>query len=637
MKNFLLVGNANTGKTTFLNNLTHSEEHTGNWHGVTTTETKKFFQIGKEKCSIVDLPGVYSLSPLSLDEKVTTDSIFQNKDATILNVCDGNNLQRGLLLTLELLEKTNNIILLINNFGKKTHVNIDELSKELGVDIYEVNFENKKEIKKIKNNLLKLNKNKTRNLKTRNIDEKYNYIKNILIKTNYKKRIYSNFLDKFFLNKFLSIPIFFGIMIIIFYLTFFSVGSTLSEFLSYIVQDIIGSWVCNIFESICSVDWVCGLVEDGLIVGVGSLISFLPQVVLLFLFLAIMENTGYFTRVAFIFEDFFSSVGLSGKSVYTLIMGFGCSASAILSSRTIENKNSRIKTAILTPYMSCSAKLPVYAVLGGAFFGVSNIWIIFLLYLLGVFTALFVSIILDKIGLKSQEENYFLEFPPYMFPKFRKILSLTWQNIKMFLIKVSTIFISMNVIVWCLSSFSSSFEYIVGTNGKSILQTWGEILAPIFAPIGFNNWGAVSALIAGIVAKEIIVSTLAIFNGFSTTSLNGVGNSFKDSSSVVCFTSSSAISYLSFCLLYCPCLASISVLNKEIGGKWTFVAVVLQLIVAYVVSFMVYRIYLLAESIGIINTIFILIALFGIIFSGIGVFSSIKNNKICNKCGKCYK
>lgn len=696
MKKLMLVGNANTGKTTLLNSLTKSEEHTGNWHGVTVEEKEKFFSFDNQKFSVVDLPGIYSLTALSLEEQVSIDFVLSNQNSLILNICDINNLTKNLYLTLDLLQLKNNVVLVVNNWGKIVDFDIRKLKEELGVEIWVLNFENKNDIKNLKEKIAKYNykkidnninkkifskstfcliedlakklninifeiikiiekndfflkKNKINNIFLNNYlinnklnysvlaKEKYNYINKIYI--NKKNKIYGEeFLDNILLNKYFAIPIFIVIMLAIFYITFFFIGSFFSQVLYDLIQNDLGTFVVSFFKTFCNIDWVNGLVAQGFIAGVGSLFSFLPQVVLLFLFLAIMEDTGYFARIAFIFEDIFSGLGLSGKSVYTLLMSFGCSASAVLTARAMDSKKAKIKTAILAPYMSCSAKLPIYAVLGGAFFGASNVFIIFCLYLLGVFVALFLSIVLDKIGLKSNDNTFLLEFPPYHLPKFGRIIKIAWLNLKLFLIKVSTIFVSMSIIMWCLGSFDFTFNYVAGTNGKSILQVLGEFFAPLFAPLGFNNWGAVAALIGGIVAKEIVVSSIAIFNGVGTHSANStsqIGQSLTNPNSAVFFTSASAISFMGFCLLYCPCIATIAVMKKEIGIKWTLTAILIQLFVAYIVAFMIYNLYYLAEKIGIFSVVCLVFGMFFVISAFWKILAFFKEKNKCKYCKGC--
>ena len=448
-------------------------------------------------------------------------------------------------------------------------------------------------------------------------------------------------LDKFFLNRFLALPMFLLIMGIIFYLTFFSIGAFLSAFLGDFIQNILGAKLIDLISSICNIPWVIGLFENGIVAGLGSILSFLPQVVLLFLFLSILEDSGYLARIAFSFEDIFKKVGLSGKSVYTLLMGFGCSATACLTARNMEDKNSKIKTAMLTPYMSCSAKLPIYAVLGGAFFGASNVFVVFFLYLLGVFVAIILSMILEKTVLKSKNQSFILEFPPYRIPKIKRIFNIISDNLKQFIIRIGSVIFSMNIIVWLLGSFSFCFAYVPTDGGMSMLESLGRFLSPIFIPLGFGNWGATSALLAGLVAKEIIVSSIAIFNGINSSDVSinkQIQASIINPNSSVFFTQSSVLSYLVFCLFYMPCIATMSVLNKEIGIKWTLISIIIEFVLAYFISFIVYNIYNLCLTYGfgfiLIFVICIAIVLFSIIF----VVRHLKSKDKCKFCGyKCKK
>ena len=702
MKNILLVGNPNTGKTTLLNTLTKSEEHTGNWHGVTVEEKQKFFEVQGQKIGVVDLPGIYSLNALSYEEEVATNYIFSHPDEIVLNTLDINTIEKNLFLTLDLLTLGRDVVLAVNTMGEKNiEIDFSSIEKELGVKVFVLDFENKNEVRQLKNFLNSFKKQDKKNdlnkkifskktyeeidflakkfnanffeiikiieknnyfikktaffnkkIENNNIffennknlsiekiaEEKYFFIGN-LVSCKRKKRAYGDeVLDKFFLNKWLAIPLFFLILIGVFYLTFFSVGAFLSDTLSSFVQGWLGGVALDFVRSFCSVPWVLGLIEDGLFAGVGSLVAFLPQVVLLFLFLAVLENTGYFSRVAFVFDDLFSSLGLSGKSVYTLLMGFGCSASAVVTARTLDSENARIKTTLMTPYMSCSAKLPVYAVLGGAFFGASNVFVVFLLYIIGVFVALFVGVMLDFFGLKNKESAFILEFPPYRFPDFKKVCKIAWLNLKLFVVKITTIFISMSVIVWCLGSFDFAFNYVAQSGGKSILQVLGEWLAPIFAPLGFGNWGAVSALIAGLVAKEVIVSSIAIFNGinsFGDASGQKLSESLMSSQSAVWFTPASALSFMSYALVYSPCLATMAIMKKEIGWKWTLIGIAIQLVVAYIVAFIVFNIFNLMEVVGVFNVVMIVFASLLVLFSVFRLLSYLKSKNKCKYCGYC--
>ena len=707
MKEILLIGNPNTGKTTLFNALTKSNEHVGNWHGVTVEEKRKKFWTSGEEFELVDLPGIYSLTPLSFEEQVATEYTLQNSGNLIINICDINNLRRNLYLTLQLVELGARVLLAVNNMGgKKNLAEIDAhgLERELGIKVFVFNPDNKKDIKdfkkiikecsdnlkrtspdnlsyiqELKNNYKfnlaeKIAKNKNYNsnfiaLKILENDENIinkleknekeiiknnvnsNEIQNVAkirykfidclckkyIKNNQKKAYGESKLDKILLNRFLCIPIFLLIMLGIFYFTFFSLGASLSAALRNFIENVVGVPLVNLISSICSVPWVIDLFANGVIGGVGSLVSFLPQVVLLFLFLSILEDSGYMARIAFCFEDIFRKLGLSGKSAYTLLMGFGCSATACLTARNMEDKNSKIKTAMLTPYMSCSAKLPIYAVLGGAFFGASNVFLVFFLYILGVTLAMLLSVILEKTVLKSKEQSFILEFPPYRVPKPSRILNLIWDNLKQFLIRIGSVLFAINIIVWLLSNFSFGFAYVPEVGGVSMLESIGRIIAPIFIPLGFGNWGASAALIAGLVAKEVIVSSIAIFNGIKTDGDGMVWQiqaSITDPSSNVFFTPASAISYMVFCLIYMPCVATMSVLSKEIGIKWTLISILIEFVIAYIMSLIVFNLYGVIANFGIG---WIMLVLLGVLIIAFSVVIAIKNlkNKRCGGCEKC--
>ncbi len=653
---YALVGNPNTGKTTLFNSLTKSNEHVGNWHGVTVEEKEKVFLIENNKSILIDLPGIYSLIPLSYEEEVTTNYLKSKKYDCIINICDINKLRSNLFLTLQLMKTTSNLILFVNTFSSRKNKNlkkrIDETKvvlNKLGIKYFIGNASNNQDINLFKNQLstIKLNYsdkrkkeyiNNTSNNYLKDNTDTYNYINSLFIDNELKKEPYGKSkIDKFLLNKYLALPLFLAVLLLIFYLTFFSLGAFLSENLRFLIQEVIGGRLVGWLREICGVVWIIDLFEVGIIGGVGSVLAFLPQVILLFFFLSLIEDSGYLARVAFLFEDLFSKIGLSGKSVYAILMGFGCSTTAALTARNMEDKNAKIKTAILTPYMSCSAKLPIYAVIGGAFFGASNIAIIFGLYLLGVIVAILVSLILDKKFLKSKEQSFILEFSAYRIPSLKRIITLLWENIKLFLIRIGTVIFSLNIIVWLLQSFSFDFRFVKTQGGVSILQTLGGIFAPIFAPLGFNNWGATAALLAGLSAKEIIVSSIAMFNGINIhgdNMQNQTMRSILDPMSVVCFTPAAALSYMVFCLLYSPCLATISVFKKEIGKKWTAIAIVIQFVLAYTLSLITYNIYKLIEKIGFLNGLWTLIGVVVVVSCICYSFKLVRKKKLCGYCNK---
>ena len=695
MINIALIGNPNTGKTTLYNLLTSSREHVGNWHGVTVEEKAKSYIYKNREIKMVDLPGTYSLSSLSFEEGVTVDYLLNNKIDAIVNICDASNLKRNLYLTLSLLEMGLPVILVVNQIDKRPICKIDFaiLERLLGVNIVYVNASNKKDehivndailsiVDKVKNGYIqpkpfylknfqfskvkkyinetdkfcdfysiKLLEDDERIKERLKVNEsfgglddiaqiRYSYIDDVLSKCCSKnERVYgySKF-DKILLNRFLALPIFLLIIAGAFYLTFFSIGSLLSEGLNFLLDKLIANPLLNLLSSSFGTEsWIVSLFEDAIVGGVGSILTFLPQVALLFFFLSLLEDSGYLSRVAFVFEDLLGRIGLSGKSVYTLLMGFGCSTTAVLTARNMEDKNSKIKTGLLTPYMSCSAKFPIYSVLGGAFFGVNNIFVILGLYFLGVAVALLISFIYEKTILKSKEQSFILEFPPYRMMSFKRTTSLLLLNIKDFLVRVGSLILAMNIIVWLLSNFTIKFGFIGGGEGESMLETFGRIISPIFIPLGFGNWGLASALIAGLIAKEVIVSSIAMFNGISDGSISEIGSSLKNASSPVFFASGSAVlSYLVFCLLYFPCLATASVLGKEIGKKWLFIGLISEFIIAYISSFTIYRIALAVETFG-AWVVFVFLAVLVLIIASILLISKRCKSGGCKYGHKCKK
>ncbi len=704
MINVNLVGNANTGKTTLFNMLTGSHEHVGNWHGVTVEEKSCKYRYKEFEINIVDLPGIYSLCPLSFEEKVATDYIFAHRDRITINICDASNLRRNLYLTLSLLELGCPVLMVVNQIDKKKICKIDysALSRELNVPIIYINATDKNCRDKISEKIIELNKQKCIGLKanynmpyltdifyscgsklkkfdniidknSRNndvlrnfykiklledddtikqnlsIDYKFEEIENVASKrykyidcimdkfSSKRERVYGKSkLDKIFLNRFLALPIFILILFVCFYLTFFTIGAWLSDGLEFLLDKFISSPLLNFLIDTCGENSpIVSMVDTAIIGGVGSIITFLPQVALLFFFLSLLEDSGYLSRVAFVFEDILGKVGLSGKSVYTLLMGFGCSTTAVLTARNMEDKNSKIKIGLLTPYMSCSAKFPIYAVIGGAFFGANNIFVIVGLYLLGVILAVLLSYIFEKTILKSKEQSFILEFPPYRMMSFKRTFSVLWQNVKSFITRVGTLILAMNIIVWVLSNFTISFKFI-SSDGESMLETFGKIFAPIFVPLGFGRWGIVSALIAGIVAKEVVLSSIAMFNYVESTDL--VQSSILLSTSAVYFASNSAVlSFLIFCLLYLPCISTFSVLLKEIGVKWIFIGVVIEFLVAYITAFLVYTIGRCIECFGFWMVFCTIIAIILVVISGILVVKRIKAKRTCPFSDRCDK
>lgn len=708
-KNIVLVGNPNTGKTTFFNTISKSNEHVGNWHGVTVDIKQKNILVNNNSVIICDLPGLYSLTNYSYEEEVAKTYIYNHNDV-IINICDANNLSRNLYLTLELLELKKQVVLCINmkrEFLKsKRKIDIEKLNKILGIPIFFIDANNKNEVKKVvefalsykaddfkrlpyvklfnieylnnqtnhfvdqedKNktfyltkllekddfvlNKLKINKDANKLKVYNNLCNNYDFSKIYKIRYDFIDEIskqviinQNNFvygkskLDKILLNKYLCFPCFFLILCFIFYLTFSSIGSALTNALSCFIENIFSQPLSTFVQKSTNNQFIISFVNDALISGFTSILNFLPQVVLLFLFLNILEDSGYLSRLAFVLEDFFAKIGLSGKSVFSLLMGFGCSTTASLTSRNMEDKNSKIKTAILTPYLSCSAKLPLYSTICTAFFAKNKVFVIFMLYLLGVVMAIAISYFLEKTFLKSGEQSFILEFPPYRIPNFKRTINNIFINAKQFIIRVGSVMLCFTIVIWFMQNCNFKFQF-----GKenTMLKCIGTFIAPIFKPLGFGSWGVVCSLLCGVVAKEIIVSTMSIINNVNIDSSVTLSQSLLIPTSVICFSKASALSYLVFSLLYLPCISTIAVFCKEIGIKWTLTGCLIQLTVAYVTTFVIYKIYNYFINYGIIAGVLSLM-IFIVISIAFMITKKVLNNKrkkcvgVCKACSYASK
>ena len=464
------------------------------------------------------------------------------------------------------------------------------------------------------------------------IKSRYDFINNIcknsITYTKSKTYGYSK-LDKFVLNKWLSIPIFLAIVAFIFFLTFGNFGTKLSQWLSDFFSNILFIPLQNFLVKNTSNVFVINFLTEAVVGSFLSLISFLPQIVLMFLGLFILEDSGYMSRLAFVVEDFLKKIGLSGKSIFTLLMGFGCSTTASMTSRNLEDKNSKIKTAMLAPYISCSAKLPLYAIVCNAFFPKAKFVVIILLYLLGVVVALLVSYFLNKTILKSGQQSFIMELPPYRFPSIKRIVRNIFINIKQFLLRVGSILLGFSCLIWIIQNCNFKLQYGVG---DSILEVVSKFLAPIFKPLGFGNYGAVACLLCGFVAKEIIVSTISLINGCGTSGIDEISKSLLLSSSVFSLTLPSSISFLVFSLLYLPCVSTVGVLNKEIGTKWTLFACCLEFIISYLLAFVAYKIAIYFCYFGLVSGILSTLTFLIVFFVLFKVKAIIKKRGKCKYC-----
>jgi len=652
-----IVGNPNSGKTTLFNALTKSSEHVGNWHGVTVDKKSKYIQFESSKYEIVDLPGIYSLNAFSMEEQVSIDAINSNIDDKILYLMDANNFKRSMLLALILLAKGNNIKILINNYDRfeKTGGKIDceYLNKILGCEVEIINAKKIKPnqkffdftttktafIKTLSNELSKRESVDTKQEKEdkqyKDIELLYSYILKIDKACVVKKDIiygYSKF-DKNLLKLIVFLPMFVLTMFCIIYFIFFLVGPILSEVFLSVLYFVVQKPIISILKLATESRFVIALFDEGVFGACFSVLGFLPQICLMYLFLSILENSGIISRLAFLLDDLLQKVGLNGKMVYTMLMGLGCSTSATLTSKNMTDKNSQIKVSLITPFISCSAKLPIYSIIGSAILGFNSLWLIFGLYLIGILLAIVLAIVFERTILPSGGGQFVLEFPPLKAPQ----LSNIWISLKtscvQFVVKVFGVIFCASIVLWLLSNLNIKFQY-VGDTRKSLLYSFSTMISWIFKPIGLDNPNIICALGIGLVAKELILSSMAISNNI--TNLATLGASLTLTTSAVYFDISSGITFLVFTLLYFPCISNFGVLLKEIGFKYTIFGVVTQFVIAYMVSYMTYA--LITKG---ITQVFIALIILFIIFISIKIiYKKIKNKKIfcnCNNCNNCRK
>ncbi|MGN0601815.1 MAG: ferrous iron transport protein B [Oscillospiraceae bacterium] len=657
-----LAGNPNCGKTTLFNALTGSNQYVGNWAGVTVE--KKTGKTKDGKFNIVDLPGIYSLSPYSMEEIVSRDYIIKEKPQAIINIVDGTNIERNLYLTVQLVELGIPMVLVINMMddvkAQGTTIDTCYLSKLLGLPIVpisarkgdnidevlrqisyvvennivppEINFDiytqnalnsifseiyrddrnipysfysskilegderviselslSKESMEKIEGIAKKYEStSKYGDRETMLADARYKFIEEVTRKCVVKGKSVDNLtvsdkIDLIVTNKFLALPIFLLIMLGIFSLTFGSVGTFLSDLIEKFFGEILSPAVLTLLERADAPQWTVSLLINGVINGVGGILTFLPQIGILFLCLSILEDSGYMARAAFITDRFLRKLGLSGKSFIPMIMGFGCTTPAVMATRTEENINERRMTILLIPFMSCGAKLPIYALFAGVFFSAHQGLIVFSMYLIGFAMAIITGLILKKTVFKTNMAPFIMELPTYRMPMIKSVLKNTWDKCRGFIIKAGTIIFAMSIVIWLLQSFTPSFQF-TEDSGKSIFAYLGGLIAPILAPLGFGNWKSGVSLLSGLVAKEAVVSTmLVLYSAANEAALSGT--------ILNVFTPLSAFSFMVFCLLYTPCISAFVTIKKEMGSlKWALASAVMQCSIAYIAALIVYQV-----------------------------------------------
>ena len=662
---FALIGNQNSGKTTLFNQLTGSNQHVGNFPGVTVEKKEGALRKHKD-VSVVDLPGIYSLSPYTAEEVVTRDFALNDKPDGIINIVDATNIERNLYLTLQLTELQIPMILALNMMDEVTangdYIDIDKLSSSLGVPVVPISASKNdgidelvdRAIATVKDGVLPqktdfcqaggelhktihsiahiiedhanaagiptrfaatklvegdtpmmqrlalhkdevdlitiLVQNMEKALGTYRdaalVDMRYDFIERLCARcvekkhTQTKQQLRSIQIDKVLTHKVFALPIFLCIMLLVFWITFGLVGPVLSDLLSEGI-DFVTQATDTLLVNLQVSDWLRSLIIDGVFAGVGSVLSFLPTIVILFFLLSILEDSGYMARVAFVMDKLLRKIGLSGRSFVPMLIGFGCSVPAIMATRTLSSERDRRLTVMLIPFISCSAKLPIYTVFTAAFFPKGGALVMMGLYVFGILMGILSAFLLKNTLFKGKPVPFVMELPAYRLPAAKSVLLHMWEKAKDFIMKAFTIIFFATIVIWLLQSFDLRFE-MVQDSSQSILASIGKFVAPIFAPLGFGNWQAVTALITGLTAKEAVVSTFAV--------LTGAG----DSSSLIpilsgMFTPLQAISFLVFTLLYMPCVAAMAAVKRELGGyKSALLVMLYQTAFAWVAAFVVY-------------------------------------------------
>ena len=656
---FALAGNQNCGKTTLFNALTGSNQHVGNFPGVTVDQKSGEVREHKE-CTVVDLPGIYSLRTYTQEEIVTRDYILNQKPDGIINIVDATNIERNLYLTLQLLELRVPMVLALNMMDEVRAnggtIDVQKLSDDLGIPVVPITAAKGEGVSELMDRAVETAKNRvlpkvydfcaanspvhrcvhavvhliedhaerlglpprfcatkliegdrdmadrlvldqnerellehcivqmeTENGLDRNAslaDMRYTFIEEVtadaVVKCHESKEHKRSVAwDRVLTGKYTALPVFFGVMLLIFWLTFDVIGQGLSGLLAlgidYVTAGVDGALTAYGINPV-----VHSLIIDGIFAGVGSVLSFLPIIVTLFFFLSILEDTGYMARVAFVMDKLLRKIGLSGRSIVPLLIGFGCSVPAIMATRTVSSDRDRKMTILLTPYMSCSAKIPIYGFFTAAFFTDHKALVMISLYVLGIVVGILAALVMKGTAFRGKPVPFVMELPNYRMPSAKSVGLLLWEKAKDFLQRAFTVIFLATVVIWFLQSFDTRLN-VVTDSADSLLALIGQWLAVLFRPLGFGDWRCATALISGFIAKESVVSTLQVLLGNAAiTSL---------------FTTRSAISFLVFTLLYTPCIAAVATIRRELGSRIKTVGVVLlQCVVAWLAAYIAYAV-----------------------------------------------
>ncbi len=659
MITFALIGNQNCGKTTLFNQLTGGNQHVGNFPGVTVE--RKEGMIRKQKdIMVVDLPGIYSLSPYTKEEIVTRDFIIKEHPEGIINIVDATNIERNLYLSLQLLQFEIPMVIALNMMDEVSAnggtVDIRKIQDFLGVPVIPISAVKNQGIQKLISTALEtvVNRNtpKQQNFYTGLCAQTFMEVTNILIKADRKDtkaafhaiklmendsrvkeelninkdlgeviekkirtmentlltdrkaavadmryrfldslcseavvrpresvhKVRSLRIDNILANRYIGIPVFILIMLSIFWLTFGVIGSFLSNLLAGGIQ-VLTDFLRNFLITAGTNDLLVSLVTDGILAGVGSVVSFVPTIVILFFFLALLEDSGYMARVAFIMDKLLGNIGLSGRSFVPMIIGFGCSVPAVMATRTLPSDRDRRMTIFLIPFMSCSAKLPIYGVFTLAFFPKHRALVMISLYVFGLLMGIMSTLFLKKYVYKGEAERFVMELPNYRIPGAKSVLLMLWDKTKDFLTRAFTVIFLASILIWFLQKFNWKLEPAV-LSSQSILADIGHLLTPLFKTLGFEDWRISTALLTGFMAKEAVISTLGVLTGEGVTRLPAALNEL--------FSPASAYSFLIFTLIYSPCVAAISIIKRELNTISAVWIVLYQTIFAWFCAWMVY-------------------------------------------------
>ncbi|OPL09521.1 MAG: ferrous iron transporter B [delta proteobacterium ML8_F1] len=627
-----LVGNPNSGKTTLFNRLTGANHYVGNWAGVTVEKKEGFTTYKGHRLHIIDLPGKYSLSAYSLEEKIARDYLLEEKPEVVINLVPAANLERNLYLTLQLIEMELPVILAVNMIDeleqKGLKIDFEALQEALGIRVVPISSARNQGIDTLLDEVIQFepypefrqftysevvekaldqlgDEPRWQRIKMLEKDleippehpaedylleetvikERYEIINRLLEKVIFREKSYrspSDAIDKVLLNKYLGLPIFALVMALVFYMTF-SIGNIFVDILDEFFSVTLSGGVAGLFERLDVSPWLLSLVSDGIIGGVGGVLTFLPNIAILFVFISLLEDSGYMGRAAYLMDKWMQKVGLNGKFFIPMLLGFGCNVPAIMSTRTLENPKDRLVAILINPFMSCGARFPVYVLFASVFFAGYEFMVVLSLYLLGILVAVSVAYLFRKTILKGEESFLVLEIPDYRIPRMRNLVLHVWERVKDYLVKAGTVIFAASIILWFLLNYNF-------TGGVALVDSFGAMIgraiAPVFSLAGFGNWQSALSLLSGIFAKEIVVSNTAIIYGLGeAASLRDLGGALAAN-----FTPLSAYAFLVFVLLYTPCVAVIGVIKRETNSWfWMFFSLGYQLVIAFALSAAVYQ------------------------------------------------